>query len=503
MKLNKNLVFAICITFIYAVITLICVLHHETWADEAQVWQLCKYLNIPELYNHLHNEGHPILFYLMVMPFAKIFPDIIYMQMICWAFMCFAVFMLFYYSPFKLITKFAIMLSGGFLYYFPVIARSYSIIPFLVFLAAIFYNKQKEHPFIYILTLSLIAMTHAIMLCFSVFLFVLFIYDNILKNKDNSKKFILACSIFLISIIYVFLQLHDTTSSNACIKLDFSDLFIKTFKIISFFFINAYNNEFTFNKSIPYRFINIPLIIIFIASYIMCLINLYLNNKKIFWILFSSLLFQFGIYLFLYPAHTYCTRIFTAHTIMLFCFWILICNKNFNDKYKICSEKATNILITIFFSLSIFNGINYYFHDIYSNYSPAKSAYEFLKTQVKQEDLMLIDNEPFTIALIYFLDKDNLAENLYSVLRSKRVKYVIWDKIGYYVYSNEAWKDCAEYLRENGFKGDLYIIQGNDGLKNKAYLSDTYKDSFKLIYESNNNTVVRNEKYYIYKYIKD
>ena len=70
---NNNLFISLIITFVYAVITLITALHHEVWADEAQVWQLCSNLSFLDLFKHLQNEGHPSLFYLMVMPFAKNF----------------------------------------------------------------------------------------------------------------------------------------------------------------------------------------------------------------------------------------------------------------------------------------------------------------------------------------------------------------------------------------------------------------------------------------------
>ena len=56
----------ILLTILYAMFTLLIVTHHEIWADEAQVWQLCKYLSLPELFKHLVNEGHPSFFYLSV-----------------------------------------------------------------------------------------------------------------------------------------------------------------------------------------------------------------------------------------------------------------------------------------------------------------------------------------------------------------------------------------------------------------------------------------------------
>jgi hypothetical protein len=137
----------ILLTIIYAIITFLCVIKHEIWADEAQVWQIARHISVFDLFKHLINEGHPSLFYLLMMPIAKIFQNpesIIYMQIVCWLSSCIAVFLLLLKSPFNGITKFAITTSAGFLYFFPVIARSYSLIPMLVFALAILYPKQKE-----------------------------------------------------------------------------------------------------------------------------------------------------------------------------------------------------------------------------------------------------------------------------------------------------------------------------------------------------------------------
>ncbi len=41
-KINKTHVKNIILTFVYALFTLLIVLHHEIWADEAQVWMIAK-----------------------------------------------------------------------------------------------------------------------------------------------------------------------------------------------------------------------------------------------------------------------------------------------------------------------------------------------------------------------------------------------------------------------------------------------------------------------------
>ena len=97
--------------FIYAVITLVLVLHHEVWRDEAQVWQLCTHLSVIDLFKHLVNEGHPSFFYLLNMPFAKLGFPILAMQIICWLASCGAVYLILNKSPFNKTTKIILKLN--------------------------------------------------------------------------------------------------------------------------------------------------------------------------------------------------------------------------------------------------------------------------------------------------------------------------------------------------------------------------------------------------------
>ena len=145
---------------------MIFVINHEIWADEAQVWLIVKNLSIPEMLKHLVNEGHPAFFYLLIMPFAKAGFPIFSMQIICWLCSSAAVFLLLQFSPFSKFSKFAITASAGMFYFFPVIARSYSIIPLLVFALAVLYPKAKEKPFLYAFLLVILANTHIIMFAF-------------------------------------------------------------------------------------------------------------------------------------------------------------------------------------------------------------------------------------------------------------------------------------------------------------------------------------------------
>ena len=83
--------FNILILFLFAVIAFAGVLHHEIWRDEGQVWLVVRDLNLYGVFDHVRNEGHPLLWYLLVMPFAKLKLPVISMQFLSFAFYdCFA-----------------------------------------------------------------------------------------------------------------------------------------------------------------------------------------------------------------------------------------------------------------------------------------------------------------------------------------------------------------------------------------------------------------------------
>ena len=497
---KKLLIISIIITIIYGLITLNTILHHEVWADEAQVWQLCTNLTVKDLLIHLKNEGHPALFYFIVMPFAKLFSDIIYMKLLCWLFMCFSVFLLLYFSPFKLYTKIAIILSAGFLYFFPVLARNYSIIPFLVFLAAVLYKKSKQYPILYAIVLALLANTHIIMFMFTICLGTIFYYENIIleiRNGFNKKiiKYFIGLLIIIAGLFFVFIELSNTQNSNVFLKIDTTNILLASLRIFLLFFINSYNYDIGLNTALNNPLLDLFLILFLMILYISLLINLFINNKKLFTVALLSIGFQLGIYIFAYNSFVYVNRIFCAHLILIYCFWILLEDNNFKPQYKILGKKSINILLTLFFMLTIYNGVNYTKLDLKLNYSGAKETAEFIRVNINPNNsVIIIDNEPYMISLVYYL-RD--THKIYSTFRKQYLKYVRWDNITRSNYADLGWSKYIEYLKETD-KRDYYVI--NVSSDKKHSLEKTQKDYFKLMFTSQ-KSVEPFEGYRIYKYI--
>lgn len=476
---KKKLLINIFFTFIYALFTLVTVFHHEIWADEAQVWQLAQNLSVFELFKHLVNEGHPSFFYFLVMPFAKLHLPIFSMQIICWSSMVIAVFTLLQFSPFNKFAKFGIIVSAGFLYFLPVIARSYSILPFLVFLAAILYSKSKERPVLYAVVIALIANTHVIMFGFCAILTALFIFEN-------RKKYLNASLIMLLSLLAVIVQLAGTSSSNEFITYGQYNFFLSIFNVFLGFFINGYDAMFETTQKFLFAPVAIPAILLIVGIFIASFVSLFKTSKKAFIIGLLGVGFQFFIYIYGYNFHIYVTRIYSAFIILLFCFWITLKDSSLEEKTK----KLINTCIGIFFVLTLFNGLKYTLLDLQFNYSSAKETAEFLENHIDKNALIIENYDPFFISMVPYLKQ----QKLWSASGNKNLEYIKWGKNLKDMKSDSGW---LKYLKEQKTDKKRYLIISSFLNLNKP--CESFPKDFKLIYKSK-PSIAEGESYSVYQY---
>ena len=169
------------------------------------------------------------------------------------------------------------------------------------------------------------------------------------------------------------------------------------------------------------------------------------------------------------------------YVILIFCFWILLENKEI-------SSKAINCILSVFFLLTAYNGLNYYIKDIKYEYSNAKSTAQWIKNNINSQNSIIITaNEPHSIALAYYLE--NSPFYIVSVVRNKKLKYVIWDDKTNLNFAPNSFK---EYLLLKNYDKDVYIIR----MKTDDKYSDfsTY-NSFTKVFDS--------KEFVIYKFIME
>ena len=497
-KTSNNNIFKIsAVVILYALITLVAVFRHEIWADEAQVWMICKNLTFFGLFEHLVNEGHPSFFYLLLMPFAKLGSNIIYMQLVCWLSSVIAVFLLWRYSKFNTLTKTIITLSAPFLYFFPAVARNYSLIAPLVFSLAILHDKTDKHPYLYSFLLVFLVNTHAIMFCFSFLLALRFLYKNVyiqIKNKSLDKSCAVSGGIILFGIFALIFQLMGTTSSNCFIKFGTDEVLASAIRVILLFLFNSFDSHYLHSHIKYFNPYTLGCITCVILSYLTLFVYFLIKNKKLFAFLLLSVGFQFVVYILTYNYYVFPTRIYSCYMIFLFCCWVL---SDINAKNNI-SNKAINILISFMFILTLWNGIFNYYGDFVFEYSASKSTAAYIKQNINPKNsILFIDFPPPSIPVAYYL---NDVYDLRDV-RSGNIpfKYVRWTKSLYKYLSDREWEELFKKYRESGETKDLYAVVIYNIFKEPKNLNTLGEKYFDLFYVSG-DALDYVERFKIYKY---
>lgn len=148
---------------LYAGLTFSLLFFHENWRDEAQAWLIARDCTIPQLIDAMKYEGHFLVWYLILMPFAKAGFPYFTTNIISWFITCTAVWLLLRKAPFSFDIKVLLVFTFPLLYLYPVISRCYCLVPLAIVLMGITYKDRKENPLRYFLSIVFLLNTHVIM----------------------------------------------------------------------------------------------------------------------------------------------------------------------------------------------------------------------------------------------------------------------------------------------------------------------------------------------------
>lgn len=182
---------------VYLLIILFRLANHFPWFDEAHAWTIAQETPLNQLLSVIRTEGHPFLWYFMLMPFAKtnfLYPYSMYF--LNTGFLLLAIYVLWKKSPFNTLTKILITLSYPFFALYPIIARNYSIGIFLLFLLTANFKDKFKHPLIYALCI-LLCLNSSLMAFFGASIFAgIFLYEAIKKNTIRQNLYGILIIIF-------------------------------------------------------------------------------------------------------------------------------------------------------------------------------------------------------------------------------------------------------------------------------------------------------------------
>ncbi len=441
--------------------------HHEIWRDEAQVWCIVRDLNPIDIFKTARIEGHPILWYLLILPFAKLGFPVISMQIMSLLLVFSAVLFLLFKSPFSKFLKTIIVLSSGLLYFFPIVARNYALIPILIFLLADLYPKREKKPFLYILILILLSNTHLLMLCFCCVLFLFFVtekFSEYIKNKDI--RILYPIIIFFLNLFYLFLIFNNASTENFAV----AGYGLKGLTLIEILqdFSNIYFSPLFKNFESINSFI-------FYSCMGLLLFSFYRFNKKCMLLLLLNLIYFIFIYSKIWFGGVPYQKGFVLYLILIFCLWVV--QKNSNIEYKRLNNISAGILFIISMLLSpivVMGDINY-------NFSGGKQTAGFIKKNLKNENTFIVLGYPFTYSPIS------------AYLPDRKLYYYHQN---YYITYFNFKKDKRPQKSEFPHNTKYYIVQ-DDFILNENM-------GFHLIFTSNKENISSNKEKEIFSiYIQE
>ncbi|MFT4060953.1 MAG: hypothetical protein QM642_01200 [Edaphocola sp.] len=181
---------------IYAALVLLGVATHEPWRDEALSWLMCRDLGVIDLFKSTPIEGHPPLWYAIILPFAKLGLPAISQNYLTGFIMILSVWMLLFKTELPLYLKILLPFSYFFLYQYAVFARNQCLVPLFMVAIVAEYPKRFRHP--YIFALLVIGLFNAHSLSFTLaggiaFLFLLDAMQQKRLDKRNIGAFAAMC----------------------------------------------------------------------------------------------------------------------------------------------------------------------------------------------------------------------------------------------------------------------------------------------------------------------
>lgn len=215
---SKQYILPTVLLALYLIFNLILLVGHEMWRDEANVWLIARDMTPLQLFKEIRYQGHPCLWYLIAMPFAKLGFPFKTLSVLSFLIMGGAAAILSYKGPFHVITKAVILLSPMMSYYYPVVARNYCLIACILILLAFFYPKRNEKSLLYGLLLGLLVQADIIALASAGLISLMWFCECVMKAiRQKTKEPLLigvkGLWIPLVGVIFLALQFVGVSES--------------------------------------------------------------------------------------------------------------------------------------------------------------------------------------------------------------------------------------------------------------------------------------------------
>jgi len=377
---------ALLLTSLYLIASLIGVLHHELWLDEAHHWLLARDSHsIAELIANTKLEGHPLPWSFLLYGIARFTGDPVGMQLLHIVIATLAVYVFVRKAPFSLLFK-SIFVFGYFMIYeYDLISRNYILGILFLFLACSLFNDRGRKLPLICLCFALASNIHIV---FSIPAFALFL--TILAERFQKRfvepKLLLGIGIFAVGISAVAMQFYYTESSwllDPIGKMSFIDRigkgYISLFK--GLFPIPDFRSHYFWNSNLIVNFSKPFAGVLAFFAYFLPLL-LFFKNRKMLFFVYSALA---GLQIFFFVTQRDSMRFYgMTYMIIIIALWIehYYPAENYAFKDWLSRRKLTLFKKPIVWSVLIIHlcvGVYAWTIDYIYPFTSAKETVEFLK----------------------------------------------------------------------------------------------------------------------------
>ena len=423
--------------------------YHEIWRDEAQAWLIARDTPLSELFQVLKHEGHPFLWFLILMPFAKAGIPVICMNYISWLFTAVAVFIIAFKAPFKLLTKFLILLSPMYVYWLPVVSRSYAPLNCFIVLLAMVYSKRKEHTIVYGLILFCLINLHLISAGIVGAVLLIDVFNFIMEFRKKGKVELnpyTGTMIGIIGCLLMVIQLWGSPDTG-----DWNISVINNPELIKYRLLSEIMNMvFPFSSQYGLLILFTVLLFVFILTVIICL-----GLEKqwdILMIFCMETLFLWYILLFIMPSGQKQHLLFST---IIFVLWISSEKKmeSYENLIVVSARHAINIMISIIFAAMIITGYpNTVIYEIREPYTMGKETAEYLNRTCNSDDIIIFMDNAYEPSVTAYLDHSLLC---WDMTENRISSFPLWsrDRIEVNSLLYKVYSKVSERNADIGIKG--------------------------------------------------
>lgn len=410
----------------YLVFNGILLARHEMWRDEANVWLMARELSPIALLKEIKYQGHPCLWYLLLMPFAKAGLPFKTISFVSYSIMAVTAGLFLYKAPFYKPIKAVMLFSPVFTYYYAVIARNYCLTALLLILLAVYYPKRNNKCVLYGLLLGLLVQSDIIALAEAGVISCFWLGENLWQcYKEKTimpfRNILKGIWIPLCSLLLLIMQFYHVSDSPV-------------FKVDSLgkmeFFREVRNYSYRILERLSGRGQIFCLFFFLICIGLMVLVSVRLRSLQAMTVMVSAFLFQAIFSVLVYQLHIW--HFLSLCFVLIWTLWIMYEQKT----EKQTGEQITGAalcglqILTLILSICMFVRWNAEEESsslgnaLYGSYSDGGKTADFIKENIQPDELIVSVNVPRASTVLAYLPE----YNFYYAGNGQKESYADWSE---------------------------------------------------------------------------